>query len=672
MKLLIGFLLVIFAASSSHAALTNVERAELRHPNALAEANPGFESGKAQWTCTSGTFLIDTAAVNQFVPGSKAYANWDAPLGGAGAQCFSKAVKVPTAGNCEATLTVKNGTGLGTHLLVANDGINDLLTRTIDTRVEALEQRLIFPCPANGTARVGLRAVASNEPAISFDQAFIGRSTGVVNAAFATPTTPFTPTGSWTSNSTYTGVWWRAGDRYHFRVRVALSGAPNATSLTINYLTGGLSVDTAKMLGTTTNGAVPFAKCNIRAAGGGYEGEAYYNGTSLAPVSINSASTYAAITNTSATIPATFASGDSVECASIDGVPIVGWTASDAVTADQQRVPKVTTYDTVGGGTHTWSPGATYAIVEISGGGAGGSGGGAGSPGAGGNGGNSTFGSFITAGGGFSTTPNIGRSGPNGTLTQGPPAIPLNLFSGGYTGGAGACVSEVTGTNCAGGKGADSIFGAGGGSSWGQPGISSGSNGAGGGGGASNSATTTSKIGGGGGGAGAGGKFLIPISGVSISFTVGDGGAGGTAGTDGRVGGAGTKGKIVITEYFGATTALLANSVSTFNTNGSFMFGAGVTATDCTSTPCTLYDGSTPGVTITRTSTGIYSLNYASLGITKTPTCSISHNRGSGDYKCNGGIANTTAMAIFCWQNTTGAIYVVADSRPSAVCQVNR
>lgn len=195
---------------------------------------------------------------------------------------------------------------------------------TFQTAINSTSYRLIFHTGTTSALAYVLKTdIITTGPQVS--------STG----PHVTGTTAFTPTGSWTTNSTYTGRWWQVGDRLYFRVRVALAGAPNATSLTINYLPPGLAVDTSKMLGTATNGSVPLAKCNMQsAASGGYEGMGYWNGAgNLAPVAINAAGTYGTITNITQAAPATFASGDSVECSSIDGVPIVGWSSNTIVSS---------------------------------------------------------------------------------------------------------------------------------------------------------------------------------------------------------------------------------------------------------------------------------------------------------------------------------------------------
>ena len=61
--------------------------------------------------------------------------------------------------------------------------------------------------------------------------------------------TSYTPTGNWTTNTTYTGKWRRVGDEMEVWVKLSMAGAPNAASLTFT-IPNGYTIDTAK-LGTT-------------------------------------------------------------------------------------------------------------------------------------------------------------------------------------------------------------------------------------------------------------------------------------------------------------------------------------------------------------------------------------------------------------------------------------
>lgn len=56
----------------------------------------------------------------------------------------------------------------------------------------------------------------------------------------------FSPTGSWITNTTYTGQWRRVGDSMEIRVGLVVSGAPTAAQLRINMPTGYL-IDLAKL-----------------------------------------------------------------------------------------------------------------------------------------------------------------------------------------------------------------------------------------------------------------------------------------------------------------------------------------------------------------------------------------------------------------------------------------
>lgn len=59
----------------------------------------------------------------------------------------------------------------------------------------------------------------------------------------------FTPTGAWSTNTTYTGKWRRVGDSMEIRVDVSLAGAPTSASFTVN-LPSGYSIDTTKVNST--------------------------------------------------------------------------------------------------------------------------------------------------------------------------------------------------------------------------------------------------------------------------------------------------------------------------------------------------------------------------------------------------------------------------------------
>lgn len=76
--------------------------------------------------------------------------------------------------------------------------------------------------------------------------------------SFGVPATDwiaFTPTGSWSANTTYTGFWRRVGDSAEVQIKLALTGAPTAATLSVN-MPSGLVIDAAKLTTGASNGLV--------------------------------------------------------------------------------------------------------------------------------------------------------------------------------------------------------------------------------------------------------------------------------------------------------------------------------------------------------------------------------------------------------------------------------
>ena len=138
-----------------------------------------------------------------------------------------------------------------------------------------------------------------------------------------TPWQSVTFTGSWNTNTTYTGYVRRVGDTAHFQVRLAMSGAPNSAALTLN-LPSGYVVDTAKVFASGANENL--GHVTIQDSGTAqFFGRVAYNSTTVVSIrAAGAASTYADLTNVTQAVPiALIANGDTffVEFS----VPIVGW-----------------------------------------------------------------------------------------------------------------------------------------------------------------------------------------------------------------------------------------------------------------------------------------------------------------------------------------------------------
>lgn len=135
-----------------------------------------------------------------------------------------------------------------------------------------------------------------------------------------------TTTGSWTTNTTYSGQYWRDGDFLFADIKIATSGAPTATTLTLN-LPPGYTIDASK---------IPSADATTRLGGGGiydagsdvYESFAYYASSTTVGIRTGLASgTYpSSYTAVSSTVPMAFGAGDSVNIKY--KVPILGFSSS--------------------------------------------------------------------------------------------------------------------------------------------------------------------------------------------------------------------------------------------------------------------------------------------------------------------------------------------------------
>lgn len=151
-----------------------------------------------------------------------------------------------------------------------------------------------------------------------------GSNWHVLEHSYPSVWTAWTPTGSWSSNTTYTGYWKRNGDSIEYDVTVETSGAPTAANLTVTLLTG-LTIDTAKL--AVANSSKTVGQANILDASNG-RGTAvvlYSSTTAVAVqyVATTSADNTATQFAVSSTAPMTFASGDKVFLHFT--VPVTNW-----------------------------------------------------------------------------------------------------------------------------------------------------------------------------------------------------------------------------------------------------------------------------------------------------------------------------------------------------------
>lgn len=138
----------------------------------------------------------------------------------------------------------------------------------------------------------------------------------------------FVPTGSWITNTVYTGQIEQRGVKAHVEIKIALGGAPTSANLTVNLP---FTIDTTKMISVDTSSAniLEGSNVTIRDAGtGSYVGAVgYASSTTVAIYFLDDAAAALSVINpVSQAAPMTFASGDFIIIRFI--VPVVGYNAS--------------------------------------------------------------------------------------------------------------------------------------------------------------------------------------------------------------------------------------------------------------------------------------------------------------------------------------------------------
>lgn len=140
------------------------------------------------------------------------------------------------------------------------------------------------------------------------------------------PWEAWTPTGSWSTNTTYTGYKRRVGQNLEGMVLIALSGAPEVTSLTVT-LPDSLSSDSTVAMSSGSY-ISPVGIGEAREGGGsGYYIEATLgaSATTLAIRTLNVSATYPTRISVTSALP--FAAGSSDFYWFNFSVPILGWSA---------------------------------------------------------------------------------------------------------------------------------------------------------------------------------------------------------------------------------------------------------------------------------------------------------------------------------------------------------
>lgn len=194
----------------------------------------------------------------------------------------------------------------------------------INNGVPSQQGQCTFQAASDSTSYRLIFHVASTSASaytIKFDNVSVGPQ---VNASGGVDTDwiAYTPTGSWVTNSTYTGKWRRVGNHMEVQARVALAGAPTSATLTIN-LPSGFSID-ADALTTSSNFKLLGTGIISDADTSRYLCYVVYESATSVKISHPTVSGSVLPTgNTTQAAPITFANTDDVDVTF--SVPIAGW-----------------------------------------------------------------------------------------------------------------------------------------------------------------------------------------------------------------------------------------------------------------------------------------------------------------------------------------------------------
>lgn len=204
---------------------------------------------------------------------------------------------------------------------ILNGTIPQKKIATFQTASNSTSYRLILYCGSTSASAYTL----------AFDNFVVGPQI-VEYGAPVTDWVSYTPTGSWVSNTTYTGFWRRVGSNLEIAVKVATSGAPTSASLTVT-LPSGLSIDTTKIADSTAAIAgIGTSTVQIRdVSSDQFFGTALYSSTTaIAIFKDDGDGSISAVTQAA---PMTWASGDFATI-EVSGIPIVGWSSSVIMSND--------------------------------------------------------------------------------------------------------------------------------------------------------------------------------------------------------------------------------------------------------------------------------------------------------------------------------------------------
>lgn len=202
---------------------------------------------------------------------------------------------------------------------------------------------------------------------VRFDNFFVGPQSVAYGSAI-TDWQSYTPTSSWTANTTMTGRYRRVGDSMEIIATASMSGAPTTATFTVS-LPSGFTMDSSKLPGGGSIGDALGYVSILDAGSQVYTGTAYYASSTTINVTYGAANGAGVNTNNGVVNqanPMTVASGDLIGIHL--SVPIAGWSSNTLMSNDTDtRV--VDFVGLINSGTHTstgnWQGVPNYTSIAI-------------------------------------------------------------------------------------------------------------------------------------------------------------------------------------------------------------------------------------------------------------------------------------------------------------------
>jgi hypothetical protein len=283
------------------------------------------------WTVSAGSASADTS---DYVDGTQSLAISLSAVSGTIVTQTVTPGQTLVGNNLEHSIYVK--TSLTNIQMCAMQGTTEVQCQSAPSTNQWARLSFTIAAPSSGAIGVRVKSTSSATGTVKVDGGYTGVARNLTTVLTEYSWQSWTPTGSWTTNATYTGKKRRVGDNIEYEVHISLSGAPGGTSaLTINLPTGD-AVDTTKVSVSNIRKIYPSAV------------QIYQNSTSKVMSGVviggNSTTMQIQFTDTgaastastaqiTATSPITFGASDSVNINF--SLPIAGLTAENGFRPDQ-------------------------------------------------------------------------------------------------------------------------------------------------------------------------------------------------------------------------------------------------------------------------------------------------------------------------------------------------